>query len=121
MTNNGSLVKTELGEVNPYILDDETRYKLKVTHYTLDGTEYRKIQEKAHERKLNLQKMIKELDVDVKIQLTSVEDILKSTEFKLQYFQKKDVIDKAFKTALTTCTMQDIVNYLTDYINNKNS
>lgn len=112
------MVIKELGDdINPYICNDENRYALKYTHYTIDGTKYRDLQEKQYQKRQKLLKMAEEAGVVLK--QPDVKKVLERTEARLEYLRNKDTYDAIFGEALKTLEPHEIAQYLENHIKNK--
>lgn len=114
------MIRTELDDdINPYLTDDETHYKLHNSHYVLGQNDYRDIQKRAKERRENLKKMIEELGVQDMVKLHDRQKSVAEMELKVYYLKHKNVIDKAFQDAFKVCEVEDIIKYLSEYLNSK--
>ncbi|WNA15906.1 hypothetical protein XaC1_263 [Xanthomonas phage XaC1] len=112
------MVIKELGDdINPYICNDANRYALKFTHYTIDGTKYRDLQEKQFEKRQRLLKMAEAAGVVLKE--TNVQQVIERTEARLEYLRNKDTYDAIFGEALKSLEPHEIAQYLENHIKNK--
>lgn len=114
------MIKKELDDnINPYLTDDDTHYKLHNSHYVLGQNDYREIQKRAKKRREELEKMIDELGVRDMVKLHDRNKSVSQSEVKMYYLQNKKVIDDAFHEALEVCEIEDIVKYLSEKLNSK--
>ena len=114
------MIKKELDDdINPYLTDDETHYKLHNSHYVLGQNDYRDLQKRAKQRREELQKMIDDLGVQDMVKLHDRNKSVAEMELKMAYLKHKNIVDQSFKTALEVCEIEDIIKYLNEYLNSK--
>lgn len=114
------MIKTELDDdINPYIHDDETHYKLNHSHYVLGQNDLRALQNNAKKRREETRKMIDELGVSSMIKKRNRDEIIKDVQVKISYLENKTAIDEIFKDVLKVCTIEEVIEYLQKYINEK--
>ncbi len=114
------MIKKELDDdINPYLADDDTHYKLHNSHYVLGQNDYREIQARAKKRREELQNMIKELGVEGQVKLHDRAESVSHMNIKMYYLKHKEVFDRIFDAALEVCDMQYIVESLEKLVNSK--
>ena len=102
----------DLGDINPYVLDEETRYMLKTSHYVLGETKYRELQERAHQRKLKREQMAKSLGVDIAEKLTDKEAVFKKVDCTFKYLENREEYDQVINQALQSMSAQQLHDFL---------
>lgn len=120
MTRKDSLIKSDSSDINPYILDEDTRYKLNKTHYVLGENRYRDLQNRHHDRLARVQKLAEELGVEITpVKLPSPADVINHLELVNEYRKNKEVYDEAFRKVYEVCTEEQLLAFLEQQVSPK--
>jgi hypothetical protein len=109
-----SLVQLET-DINPYMMDEDTRRKLNTTHYVLGEGKYREMQERKHQRDLKRQELANKLGVEVEYKLTSKEDVMLEKSRKQIYSENKTEIDELINEALKYNSVMELTEFVRQY------
>lgn len=109
-----SLVQLET-DINPYMMDEDTRRKLNTTHYVLGEGKYRELQERKHQRDLKRKQLAESLGVTVQYELTPKEEVLSDKERKEIYAKNKEEIDYLVSEALKYNSVTELTDFIRQY------
>ncbi|QOI71129.1 hypothetical protein pEaSNUABM12_00191 [Erwinia phage pEa_SNUABM_12] len=111
------MIRKDSTEINPYILDEDTRYKVNMTHFTLGEGGLRNMQQRHHDRLAKVKELAESLGVEYTPCLPSPEDIIKKTEMIKVYHENKELYDSVLEQVLSICTAEEVLDFLEKQIN----
>ncbi|SOK58999.1 hypothetical protein [Yersinia phage fHe-Yen9-03] len=111
------MVRKDSSEINPYILDEDTRYKVNMTHFTLGEGGLRNMQQRHHDRLAKVKELAESLGVEYNPSLPSPDDIIKRVEMMQVYHENKELYDSIISKVLTVCSHEEVLEFLEKQIN----
>lgn len=112
------MINGGLSEINPYILDEDTRYKVNMTHFVLGEGELRNMQQRHYERLEKVKVLAESLGVTYTPCLPLADDIIKKTEMIKVYHENKELYDSVLEQVLSICTPEEVLEFLEKQIDN---
>jgi len=108
--------RQDSSSINAYILDEETRYKVNMSHFTLGERNIRELHDRHHAR---LQK-VKELAESLGVEYTPTEPdsaaILRKKELVKKYHENRELYDNVINNVLEVCTPTEAIEFITKHI-----
>lgn len=104
-------------EINPYILDDDTRRKINHSHFTLGEGKVRELQDRHHSRIENVKKLAESLGVEYSPVLPDVDSVMKKAEIMKTYNKHKELYDTVMSQVLSVCSAQEVIEFIDDKLN----
>lgn len=102
--------------VNPFILDEKTRYSVKVQNFKLGEGKYRDLQDRHHERMERVKRIAKQLNVNYNPVLEDPDNIIKRTELITKYYNNKEQYDSVMQKILSVYTPEEVLDILKKHI-----
>lgn len=113
-----SMIRKDSSEINPYILDEDTRYKVNKSHFTLGDRHLRDMQERHHARLDKVKKLAEQLGVDYIPCEPEVQQVLKRTETMQEYYKNKEKYDSMVSELLEISSPEIILECIKELISN---
>lgn len=106
------MVRMDSKDINPYILNDDTNYKVNKSHYVIDEGQYRELHRKRTEAMQQVQALADRLGVDFTIPEPDVDGSLHKLKMYKEYMSNKEMYDEAFEQIFAICTPEMVLEYL---------
>lgn len=108
--------KQDSSDINAYILDEDTHYKVNKSHFTLGERNIRDMQQRHQDRLKKVQELAEQLGVDYKPCLPSSDEVIKHTELVQKYYQNKELYDSVLGEVLSVCTPEEVTKYIDEQL-----
>lgn len=103
--------------INAYILDDDTRYKVNMSHFTLGERNIREMQERHAARLLKVKELAESLGVEYTPALPEPDSVIKRKELVQKYHENREVYDEILGQVLSVCTPQEVIEFIDKQLN----
>ena len=103
--------------INAYILDEDTRYKVNMSHFTLGERNIREMQERHAERLRKVKELAESLGVEYIPTLPEPEAVLKRKALVQKYHENRDEYDAILGQVLSVCTPQEVIEFIDKQLN----
>lgn len=109
--------KQDSSDINAYILDEDTHYKVNKSHFTLGERNIRDMQQRHQDRLKKVKELAEQLGVPYEPCLPSADEVIHRSELVQKYYQNKELYDSVLGKILTICTPEDVVKYIDEQLN----
>lgn len=112
------MIRKDSSEINPYILDEDTRYKVNKSHFTLGDRHLREMQERHHARLDKVKKLAEQLGVEYTPCEPEVQEVIKRTETMQEYYRNKEKYDSMVNELLEISSPDVVLECIRELISN---
>lgn len=109
--------KQDSSDINAYILDEDTHYKVNKSHFTLGERNIRDMQQRHQDRLRKVKELAEQLGVQYEPCLPAPEEVINKTELVQKYYQNKELYDSVLGEVLTVCTPEDVMKFIDEQLN----
>lgn len=109
--------KQDSSDINAYILDEDTHYKVNKSHFTLGERNIRDMHQRHQERLKKVQDLAKQLGVEYEPCLPSAAEVINHTELVQKYYQNKELYDSVLGEVLSVCTPEEVLKFIDEQLN----
>jgi hypothetical protein len=102
--------------INAYILDEDTRYKVNMSHFTLGERNIREMQERHAARLQKVKELAESLGVEYTPTLPTPDAVLKHKELVKNYRENREVYDEVLGKVLSVCTPKDVIEFIDKHL-----
>lgn len=103
--------------INAYILDEDTRYKVNMSHFTLGERNIREMQDRHAARLQKVKELAESLGVEYTPALPEPEEVIKRKELVQKYQEHSEDYDAILKQVLSVCTPEDVIEFIDKQLN----
>jgi hypothetical protein len=103
--------------INAYILDEDTRYKVNMSHFTLGERKIRELQDRHAARLQKVQELAESLGVEYTPSLPAPATVIRNKELVLKYLERSEEYDEILDKVLSVCTPQEVIEFIDKQLN----
>lgn len=104
-------------DINPYILDEDTHYKVNKSHFTLGERNIRDMQQRHQDRLDKVKRLAKELGVEYTPTLPTPDEVMHHMQLVKNYQENKELYDSVLGQVLSVCTPEEVVEFINAKLN----
>lgn len=103
--------------INAYILNEDTRYKVNMSHFTLGESNIRDMQDRHAARLQKVKELAESLGVDYTPSLPEPETVIKHKELVQKYQEHSEDYNDILKQVLSVCTPEEVIEFIDNQLN----
>jgi hypothetical protein len=109
--------RPDSSEINAYILDEETHFKVNKSHFTLGERKLREMHDRNAARLQKVKDLAASLGVEYTPCLPTAESIIERTELIQKYHENKEFYDNILGQVLSVCTPEEVLQFISEHLN----
>ena len=110
--------RKDSSDINAYILDEETHFKVNMSHFTLGERKVREMHDRHAARMQRVKDLAESLGVEYEPSLPTADSVLERTELIRKYHERKEFYDEILDKVLSVCTHEEVLQFISEQLNN---